>query len=585
MPQATIGDVLRVFWEHTKPFKWVALMLILIITLASLVDVVQPLLLKELFDLFETYIPAQASFQIFLPVFAAIFGTKLLGWLAWRINGFATNRFQPAIMARLESSAFAYILEHDYQFFVNHFAGSLVKKVNRLSRAFESLADEIQFRFVPVTVVLVGGFIGLFLQKPILAFVFMFWATIFIYFNILAARWAVKIDILRASIDSELGGSLSDAISNVVTTKLFPSFTYELNRFKEVLYRYVSANTRSWDRHEVIFGVQALLMLTIEMILMYIGIQGWLQGEFSLGDIAFIQTYLMLVFGKLWEISRSLRHLYDVFADSKEMVEIMLIPHGVKDHKGAKSLKVRRGQIKFDKVQFGLDGRTILNDISFNIFAGEKVALVGPSGAGKSTITKLLFRFHDLQKGKILIDGQDIGKVTQESLRKQISLVPQDPILFHRTLMENIRYGRREATDAEVMAAAKKAHCHEFISSLVNGYDTYVGERGVKLSGGERQRVAIARAILKDAPILVLDEATSSLDSESEALIQDALHELMENKTVIIIAHRLSTIMQMDRILVIENGQMIHGGTHTELLKLGGRYQTLWNIQAGGFRV
>jgi len=239
--------------------------------------------------------------------------------------------------------------------------------------------------------------------------------------------------------------------------------------------------------------------------------------------------------------------------------------------------------VLFKKVDFGFNRRPILKNFNLMINSGEKIALVGPSGAGKTTITKLLFRFFDIQKGYITIDKQSVANVTQDSLRQFISLVPQDPILFHRTLMENIRYGKKEATDKEVMEAAKKARCHEFISELPQGYETYVGERGIKLSGGERQRVAIARAILKNSPILVLDEATSSLDSESESLIQAALRELMQDKTVIVIAHRLSTIMQMDRIIVIENGQVTASGTHDELLKEKGTYFKLWNIQAGGF--
>ncbi|MDP3793762.1 MAG: ATP-binding cassette domain-containing protein, partial [Candidatus Uhrbacteria bacterium] len=227
--------------------------------------------------------------------------------------------------------------------------------------------------------------------------------------------------------------------------------------------------------------------------------------------------------------------------------------------------------------------RTVLRDFTLKIKPREKVALVGPSGAGKSTVVKILLRFYDLDRGKILIDGQTVARITQDSLHECFALVPQEPLLFHRTLMDNIRYGKRDAGDEEVIEAAKKARCHEFIKSSPQGYETYVGERGIKLSGGERQRIAIARAILKNAPILVLDEATSSLDSESESLIQDALHELMKNKTVIVIAHRLSTIMEMDRIVVMENGRVIDTGTHDTLLKKGGLYQKLWEIQAGGF--
>ena len=267
------------------------------------------------------------------------------------------------------------------------------------------------------------------------------------------------------------------------------------------------------------------------------------------------------------------------------MVDIMNLPREITDAPGAAQLAPRDGTIEFKDVVFAFsDGKPVLSDFNLAITGHEKVALVGPSGAGKTTITKLILRFYDVTGGAIEIDGQNISKVTQDSLRGAIAFVPQEPILFHRTLMENIRYGRRDATDAEVVEAAKQAHCYEFIMRTKDGFDTYVGERGIKLSGGERQRIAIARAILKNAPILILDEATSSLDSESEALIQDALARLMEGKTVIAIAHRLSTVMKMDRIIVIENGAVAMSGTHDELVTHdGGLYQKLWEIQAGGF--
>lgn len=306
----------------------------------------------------------------------------------------------------------------------------------------------------------------------------------------------------------------------------------------------------------------------------------------TIGDFVLIQSYLMTVFDRLVMINHQLRRVYDAFADAGAMAYILELPHQIADKKKAKALQVTEGAIAFSDVEFHFHAdRPILQHFNLAIRAGERVALVGPSGAGKSTITKLLLRFHDVNSGEVLIDGQNIAHVKQDSLREAVSYVPQEPVLFHRTLMENIRYGRRDATDEEVIAAAKQAHCHEFISKLPLGYDTYVGERGVKLSGGERQRVAIARALLKGAPILLLDEATSSLDSESEALIQDALSVLMKGKTVIVIAHRLSTILSMDRIIVIEGGQVVAEGTHQELLSQGGLYQKLWNIQAGGFLV
>lgn len=272
-------------------------------------------------------------------------------------------------------------------------------------------------------------------------------------------------------------------------------------------------------------------------------------------------------------------------ADAEEMIEVLNTKYEVQDSKKAKKLSVVRGKIEFEKVRFSYDKTVkVINNLSLRIKSGERVALVGPSGGGKSTVTKLILRFFDIQRGKIFIDGQNIKSVTQDSLRSQISLVPQDPILFHRTLEENIKYGNQDATEQEVIAAAKLANCHEFIQKFPKKYDTYVGERGVKLSGGERQRVAIARAILANNPILILDEATSSLDSKSESEIQEALQNLMKNRTTLVIAHRLSTIMKMDRIIVFQDGKIAEQGTHADLVSNeSGLYKKLWDLQSGGY--
>jgi len=287
----------------------------------------------------------------------------------------------------------------------------------------------------------------------------------------------------------------------------------------------------------------------------------------------------ILNFGKI------IRHTYENLADAEEMTKIFNTPHEIQDAPRAKKLKVVKGKIEFREVSFYYNKtRKVFEKFNLLIKGCQRVALIGPSGAGKTTVIKLLLRNHDVFGGKILIDGQDISKVTQESLWQNISLVPQDPILFHRSLMENIRYGKFDATDEEVIEASKLAHCHEFINDLPEKYNTFVGERGIKLSGGERQRVAIARAILRNAPILILDEATSSLDSHSESLIQDALDKLMKDKTVIVIAHRLSTIVKMDRIVFIDNGEIIEDGTHQQLIEIkNGHYRKLWELQAGGF--
>jgi len=323
----------------------------------------------------------------------------------------------------------------------------------------------------------------------------------------------------------------------------------------------------------------------IEIGLLGVGVWLWQHGKITVGDFVLIQVYILGLVDQIWNFGNTLRRVYDAFADASEMVDILETPHAIQDVQGATVLHCTEGTIEFKDVEFGfVEERNVLKDFSFQIAGGEKVGLVGPSGAGKSTITKLLLRLYNPRGGAISIDGQNISTVTQASLRELISYVPQESVLFHRTLRENIAYGKQDATMDEIIEAAKKAHCHEFISKLPEMYETYVGERGIKLSGGERQRVAIARAILKNAPILVLDEATSSLDSESEALIQDALAKLMQDKTVIAIAHRLSTIMKMDRIIVMEEGKVVLTGTHNELLaQESNLYKKLWKIQAGGF--
>ncbi|PIZ94618.1 MAG: hypothetical protein COX81_02975 [Candidatus Magasanikbacteria bacterium CG_4_10_14_0_2_um_filter_37_12] len=341
----------------------------------------------------------------------------------------------------------------------------------------------------------------------------------------------------------------------------------------------------TWDLSSVFDAAQWLLMIALEIGLMVVAVKLWKIGILTIGDFVLIQAYIMRMFEKLWGFGRVVRDFYEHLADAEEMTEILDTPHEIVDSRRAKPLQIKKGKINFEGVYFSYHKtRQVISKFNLAIKPGEKIALVGPSGAGKTTVIKLLLRQHDVTRGKISIDDQLINQITLESLWSNISMVPQDPVLFHRTILENIRYGKPEASDEEVVFAAKVAHCHEFISEFSDQYNTYVGERGVKLSGGERQRVAIARAVLRNSPILVLDEATSSLDSESEHLIQDALDYLMQKKTVIVIAHRLSTIMKMDRIAVIARGQILEQGTHKELLrKKQGIYKKLWDRQVGGF--
>lgn len=578
-PRATI----RVYWQHAKRYRW--LMLILTVSLIGLNvgDIMMPVLFKRFIDTATTAEPSVIR-DALVGVLFLIAAVTAWRFTMFRIAAFTNNQFQPRVMIDLERTGFEYLMQHSYRFFSNAFAGSLVRKVHRLSRGFETFADQIFWRLLNVLITTLGVLIIFGLESPTLILMLSVWIVLFIVVNILFARWKLRYDQKRAALDTESTGVLSDAISNVITIKQFNGFVYERNLFRNVTERLRKMYTFTWNLGEVNDAVQFLLMGILEVVIMYYSIQMYVSGSLSIGTFVLLQTGLVAIFDRLWDFGRVIRHLYESIADGQEMVEILETPIEILDREDAKELEVTNGAIDFDDVTFAYsEKRKILSHFSLAIAAHEKVAFVGPSGAGKSTTVKLLMRFFNVSEGAITIDGTDISTVTQESLRHHVALVPQDTVLFHRSLMENIRYGRRDATDAEVIEAARKAHCHEFISNLANGYGTLVGERGVKLSGGERQRVAIARAILRDAPILVLDEATSSLDSESEALIQDALRELMKGKTVIVIAHRLSTIMMMDRIVVIENGTVSDTGTHEELLTRKGTYAKLWSIQAGGF--
>lgn len=488
-------------------------------------------------------------------------------------------------MTDLFSSAFKYLIGHSYNFFTSNFAGSLTHRVSKYARAFETIFDAIMLQFFPTFLFVCGAVVVLFVRNHALGLALGIWTIIFVAFQIYVSKLRQPVRAARAEADTKIIGALSDSISNHPTIMLFSGARHEHGLFNSVVRIWREATLRSWLSDAYIWAGIGIFIIIIEVGLLWGATVYWGRGLLDIGDFVLIQAYLMTTFDRLVGINRDLRRFFDALADSSEMVYILEQPHGVPDVSGAKPLQVSRAEISFKAVRFSFHAdKQILKDINLQIKSREKVGLVGPSGAGKSTITKLLLRMFDIQGGSIEIDRQNIAKATQDSLRDAISFVPQEPVLFHRSLMENIRYGRRSATDEEVIESAKKAHCHEFISTLPGGYGSFVGERGVKLSGGERQRVAIARAILKDAPILLLDEATSSLDSESEALIQDALEILMKDKTVVVIAHRLSTIMKMDRIVVLENGNIIAEGTHRELLEDKGLYRKLWQIQAGGFK-
>jgi ATP-binding cassette subfamily B protein len=585
---SSVADVIRIFWQSLKPYFWLFIFVICAYSSASILQLINPLFYKQFFDILTSSAALADKSSVISSLTHIIFlvlAINITAWLIFRSATFAISYLESRVMARLKQQAFEHMINHSYSFFSNNFTGSLVQRVNRLSRAFEKILDRIVFSIIPLGILISGTCIIVWGIQPILTFAIIIWMGVFMSFNLFFSRYKLKYDIAVAESDSKTTGLLSDNITNHNAIQLFTSAEYESDSYKKQTNEQARIFCFSWNLSSVVDAVQASSIVIVEFLLFSFAIRFWQAGTITIGTFVLIQVYFISLGGRLWDFSRIIRDFYEAFADAKEMVDIMLLPHEVKNIPNASTLKVIAGQIEFRNVTFGFNStREVLSKISVTIPGGQKVALIGPSGAGKSTFIRLILRLYDLAGGSILIDSEDIHTVTQESLRENISLVPQDPVLFHRSLMENIRYGRKDATDEEVIEAARLAHCDEFVQSLPLKYETYVGERGIKLSGGERQRIAIARAILKNAPILILDEATSSLDSESESLIQDALDVLMKGKTTIVIAHRLSTIRKMDRIIVMENGAIVEDDTHDELLKNeSGLYGRLWKLQAGGF--
>jgi ATP-binding cassette subfamily B protein len=582
--QKLSGKTFSIYWQHSKKYPWKLFVIVLGMAIALFTELYAPFLYKNFFNIL-TQASGQISDYISLRnILVFILIINLINWIAYRTSHFFTNAFEVLVSQDLMTTCFNYLHQHSYNFFTNNFAGSLQRKVNRYPKSFENITDLLIWEALPNFFRVAFIIFILILKYWTLGLAVLIWAIVHTLFNYAFTQYKLNFDLKKSQTDTELSGLLADTIANNINIKVFSNLKLESSGFKKLTQKWTDLTKKTYDLDAFSLLIQNFLMVLIEFLVFYFALRYWRVGKFSVGDFVFMQAYVVMAFHNTWNVSRHLKKFYENMADANEMTEILTQKLEVPDL-GTKRLSVKKGEIEFKKASYSYNKEiAIFRDFDLKIEAGEKVAIIGPSGGGKSTLVKLLLRFYDLTNGKITVDNQDISKVTQDSLRENIALVPQDPILFHRTIMENIRYSKPEASDEEVIEAARLAHCHEFISKLQLKYETFVGERGVKLSGGERQRVAIARAILKNAPVLVLDEATSSLDSESERLIQDALKNLMTNKTAIVIAHRLSTVMQMDRIVVIENGKIVEQGKHKELLKLTqGSYQKLWNIQAGGF--
>jgi len=583
--KVTIKQIFKEYLKGLWPQRRLYFLTIVFFAIGDIISVIVPYFYKDFFNILNTESGKAELVSSLVHIIIIIALLNLADWLFTRIAFFTLLPSEAKTEAKLKQNSFNYLIRHSHNFFTNNFTGSLVQKINRQARAFDRLSDTLVFNIAPLLITVVGAVIITFFTSPFLSLVILIWVTLYFIFSLSFYRWRMKYDIELAAVDSETTGLLSDNISNSQTISMFNSFKKETESFKQATIKQAKMIVKTWNYAGVYETIQQFLVCVVEFVIFYYAIKYWSVDKLTVGGIVMVQIYVISLMKQIWSINMILRNIFESLADSRQMTEILATPYEVQNIPNAKDIKVDKGEIEFKNVSFTFNEiKDVLNNINCQIKAGEKIALVGASGAGKTTFVRLILRLYNLTSGQILIDGQDTSHATQESLRENISLVPQDPILFHRTLMENIRYGKPEATDEEVIEAAKLAHCAEFIESLPLKYETFVGERGIKLSGGERQRIAIARAILKNAPILILDEATSSLDSHSESLIQKALNNLMERCTTIAIAHRLSTIKKMDRIIVMEGGQIIEDGTHEELAnKNSGLYKDLWELQAGGF--
>ena len=576
---------LKYYFGAMKNHKITGIILTITVVIGAAIDTLVPILSKNFFNVLYNEGIKEELINSLMQILLIIALVKFVRWVFWRVSSFTINFFESRSIVDLSRFCFDYLQKHSYSYFANNFSGSTVKKHKSFVNTFEHLTDQLFFEIIPgiVTVLIMIFVMGR--LNALLGWSMFGWVVVFLLINWLFNKYKLRFDVQRSEAETATSGLLSDTVSNNINIKLFNGYLYESDSYGSLSEKLHKIRKYTWDMGAIFYGFQSLLMLILEVSVLYFAVRLWQKDMLTVGDFVLIQSYLFTAMMLVWDFGRVMMKIYERLAEAEEMTRILNMPHQIIDTNKARTLKVNKGEITFEDVSFKYEeGEDVIKNFNLTVKPGQKVALVGLSGSGKSTLTKLLLRLYDVVGGKILVDGRNIAKVTQESLRNNISLVPQDPILFHRSLMENIRYGRFGATDEEVIQAAKLAYCDEFISKLKEGYQSTVGDRGIKLSGGERQRIAIARAILKNSPILILDEATSSLDSESEKYIQKSLDNLMKNKTVLIIAHRLSTIKRADRIVVISNKKIVEDGNHNKLIKIeDGIYKRLWNIQVGGF--
>ena len=579
---------MRFMWYVIRPYKWMFFVTILLSTAGAALSSTQPYLLKQIID--SATLASENGFTDSTVVWfwAIVFPFVIIGMqLSHRLSGFIGMRWMTGAHGTTYQVLYSYLSKHSHAYFSNRFAGALANKVSHAADGVESLSESLTWHVYGSFISFIITFIFIATTNLWVGLLFLVLLFFLLPINYFITKYRRKFVVEYAETNTKLKGQTVDVTTNIFAVNQYARRAKELRGIQNLVELRRGTDLRQWRISEwLLVANNAIIVLFISTILFAI-LWLWTEGIVTIGDFIMVLTLMIQMSGTLTFIGGAMNGFIRNYGHIQEGLDEIMSPHEVVDAPGATQLKVTNGKIRLKSIDFKYNDEDIaarvFDDLSFDIESHQKVGLVGESGAGKTTLVSLLLRQHDLTDGAITIDGQDIAKVIQDSLRENIAVVPQEPMLFHRSIMENIRYGRLDTTDEEVIEAAKMAQAHQFIINTPHQYETLVGERGVKLSGGQRQRIAIARAILKNAPILVLDEATSALDSESEVLIQKALHELMVGKTVIAVAHRLSTLREMDRIIVLDRGKVSQDGSHAELVEQEGIYKRLWSHQAGGF--
>lgn len=570
-------------WHFLREYKSAVIVYVALAIVAGFWGPFNSMLIKQVINLLPSVTGGDISILI-VPAILIVVNFIVFDNFTWRGITYIRAKFIPVILNHIIRESMDHVLGKSHQFYQDNLSGKISKQITNLADGVEKLTSSVACNFLRGASLLLTAIIAAYFVNPIFCFILVSWFILFSSASILMSKKLVMLSDAQASAESIVVGELVDSLSNHSNVRIFSRKAFENLRMAPFFEKQQKAYTATYFYSLIMHSIQGGLIAIMMACSCYFLVHLYSKNLVTIGDFALILGLSMETGHMMWFTMREVDEFNKAVGRCKQSLMALMLPLEILDKPNARALNCTHGQITFDNVKFQYKGtEPLFQNKSIEIKAGQKVGLVGYSGGGKSTFVNLILRLYDVTDGAILIDGQDIKDVTQDSLRENIAMIPQDPSLFHRSLMENIRYGRIDASDDEVVEAARKAHAHEFISTLPQGYDSLVGERGVKLSGGQRQRIAIARAILKNAPILILDEATSQLDSVTESLIQESLWELMQNKTTIVIAHRLSTLLHMDRILVFDKGKIVEDGTHNELLARGGLYKHLWDAQVGGF--